>query len=469
MPVSSRSHRKQILLFLLAVILPSLVLVIFALRMISQERELAQKRMKDERRRMAGEIGQHLLVRLEKIRLQESSAAPNWTQLSAQRDYVNPEVVLIGLVEGDRLSLPWEENEKSEEFRQLLSSSDFARKIRNAEKEEFSEKDFLRAAELYRRTMNATQEPAQRGYARLLLARALAKAGRKKEALSHYRLILALPSRVTDEYGIPLSLYAAGLLIDAGVDHGEVLECIRAELGAKRWPTPAEFYMLQEVVERLINTAPEKSIKDIAKDYKRMINEHILKLEQALELQGDFQKIAFASVQENKEKNGEPLWISYGEIPWLVSLAPPLAGSKPLLFVVHAQDILASLRQDSGFSETFPGEFHFIMGEGSEGESLGPNFRGLKIAFAESEDTALSKKWSFQRSFYLLALLLVLSVTLFGAYLLWRDVRRDVRMAEMRSQFVSSVSHELKTPLTAIRMFAETLRLGRSKSKKTQA
>ncbi|MCK4495433.1 MAG: sensor histidine kinase, partial [Candidatus Aminicenantes bacterium] len=69
--------------------------------------------------------------------------------------------------------------------------------------------------------------------------------------------------------------------------------------------------------------------------------------------------------------------------------------------------------------------------------------------------------------FYLLALLLVLSVTLFGAYLLWRDVRREVRMANMRSQFVSSVSHELKTPLTAIRMFAETLRLGRSRSKKT--
>jgi signal transduction histidine kinase len=36
-----------------------------------------------------------------------------------------------------------------------------------------------------------------------------------------------------------------------------------------------------------------------------------------------------------------------------------------------------------------------------------------------------------------------------------------VEIAGMRSQLVSSVSHELKTPLTAIRMFAETLRIRR--------
>jgi signal transduction histidine kinase len=42
---------------------------------------------------------------------------------------------------------------------------------------------------------------------------------------------------------------------------------------------------------------------------------------------------------------------------------------------------------------------------------------------------------------------------------MWRDTRRETRMAELRSQFVASVSHELKTPLTGIRMFAETLQM----------
>jgi signal transduction histidine kinase len=66
--------------------------------------------------------------------------------------------------------------------------------------------------------------------------------------------------------------------------------------------------------------------------------------------------------------------------------------------------------------------------------------------------------------FYLAGLLLVISVTVFAAYLLHRDVRRETRLAALRSQFVSSVSHELKTPIAAIRAFAELLEMGRVKS-----
>jgi len=45
--------------------------------------------------------------------------------------------------------------------------------------------------------------------------------------------------------------------------------------------------------------------------------------------------------------------------------------------------------------------------------------------------------------------------------LLMRVVRREVALAELKSNFVADVSHELKTPLAMIKLFAETLQSGR--------
>jgi signal transduction histidine kinase len=45
-----------------------------------------------------------------------------------------------------------------------------------------------------------------------------------------------------------------------------------------------------------------------------------------------------------------------------------------------------------------------------------------------------------------------------------RATAREMKLAQAKSTFVSNVSHELKTPLALIRLFAETLELGRVKS-----
>jgi signal transduction histidine kinase len=67
-----------------------------------------------------------------------------------------------------------------------------------------------------------------------------------------------------------------------------------------------------------------------------------------------------------------------------------------------------------------------------------------------------------------LILFLVVGFTAFGTFLLWRDVSRELAIAEMKSHFAASVSHELKTPLTAIRMFAEALTMGVKKRPEEQ-
>lgn len=44
------------------------------------------------------------------------------------------------------------------------------------------------------------------------------------------------------------------------------------------------------------------------------------------------------------------------------------------------------------------------------------------------------------------------------------QLRREYELARLRSDFISSISHELRTPLAQVRMFAETLLLGRVRS-----
>jgi signal transduction histidine kinase len=62
----------------------------------------------------------------------------------------------------------------------------------------------------------------------------------------------------------------------------------------------------------------------------------------------------------------------------------------------------------------------------------------------------------------LLVALLVLTGGLASATLV--QLRREMRFAQQRADWVSGVSHELRTPLAQIRMFVETLLLGRTRS-----
>jgi two-component system, OmpR family, phosphate regulon sensor histidine kinase PhoR len=63
-----------------------------------------------------------------------------------------------------------------------------------------------------------------------------------------------------------------------------------------------------------------------------------------------------------------------------------------------------------------------------------------------------------------IVLIVIVNLLLFaGVGILYRNVRAEVELAHAKSTFVSNVSHELRTPLALIRMFAETLEMGRLK------
>jgi signal transduction histidine kinase len=70
----------------------------------------------------------------------------------------------------------------------------------------------------------------------------------------------------------------------------------------------------------------------------------------------------------------------------------------------------------------------------------------------------------FLRYHYLV--LTALSVLMIGGiWLTYRNVSREMTLAKLKSDFVANVSHELRTPLALIRLYAETLELGRLSAK----
>ena len=82
----------------------------------------------------------------------------------------------------------------------------------------------------------------------------------------------------------------------------------------------------------------------------------------------------------------------------------------------------------------------------------------LGIKFQGTSAEAIGRRWVMQ-SFLILG---VLSLFMIGGLLLtYRSVSKEMALAHLKSDFVSNVSHELRTPLALIRLYAETLELGR--------
>jgi signal transduction histidine kinase len=94
---------------------------------------------------------------------------------------------------------------------------------------------------------------------------------------------------------------------------------------------------------------------------------------------------------------------------------------------------------------------------------LGFLFGDYEIGIRSRHRTAAA--WA-RRNFELnLALSVLLAAVVAGGVLFaLRAAAREMRLSEMKSDFVSNVSHELRTPLASIRVFGELLRLGRAGS-----
>ena len=95
--------------------------------------------------------------------------------------------------------------------------------------------------------------------------------------------------------------------------------------------------------------------------------------------------------------------------------------------------------------------------------SLEGVFSGLTLAIKMRGTTLAALEQHFVRTSFLI--LGAISLLLTGGIILThRNISREMALARLKSDFVSNVSHELRTPLSLIRLYAETLEMGRLNS-----
>lgn len=169
---------------------------------------------------------------------------------------------------------------------------------------------------------------------------------------------------------------------------------------------------------------------------------------------------------------------SYGGTPYLLSFIRQRSGGRDYYLALNMN--LPYITNDifrEEFRELVDTKYIAVLDEGnrivygSPVETYGPfvfeerfptTLYLWRLQLSPREVHSLRGEARVQRAYSLVLVGIAVAVILVGITVLLVAMRKERRANELKSDFISNVTHELKTPLALIRMFAELLALGRS-------
>ncbi|MBA3916797.1 MAG: HAMP domain-containing histidine kinase [Acidobacteriales bacterium] len=120
------------------------------------------------------------------------------------------------------------------------------------------------------------------------------------------------------------------------------------------------------------------------------------------------------------------------------------------VMMIHPKNEPSAMFESAGWDGGVP-EVERNLDSVFPGLTLGIKMRGTTLA-------AMGAHW-VRTGFWILGGISLLLAC--GLILTHRNVTKEIALARLKSDFVSNVSHELRTPLSLIRLYAETLEMGR--------
>ena len=357
-------------------------------------------------------------------------------------------------------------------------NSGYRKYMGRAEAEEFARRSYSNAAKNYQTSLGLAETTQQEALAIEGLARSNMAGQNYLQAIRYYQLLKNKYSQVGNlvdhPYGVsaPLQLHTVGTLIGDEVFGHDSLLVTYQMIKDGYWliSSPSYFFFKAEY----------ESILEIEIESKESRYERFLKFNQFLD---DFmsplieERSRFS--EYNKSVDPKRTYIPTDEGQYLASyqviLIPDtdkqyFGGIRWNLDTVIARMIpplLADLTEETGL------EFLLVNGNNtnlSTGEAAQIPEESLTLSFSnipfpwtlvaiQPGYKKLEADVKIQLIIYGLLVVIIIILMLFGVFVLLRDISRETDSMLLQTEFVHNVSHELKTPLSLIRLYGETLLL----------
>lgn len=503
-----KGQKKIIFIFFLTIFLPSVVLSVFGVRAIRSERFRLARQAERAYRRTADMLMSAIDARLKDLesRLRELRESDAFVRGSREemgrliKSSLSDQLFLDQVFLAERGEPPWFPffQPVRNHSGSLMSSlpDPISRKLRIAETLEFKTGDLAEAAAHYQALSHAPCGRAFTGRMLVGRSRCLFNLAEYAEALEGYQ-------NVSDEYGDCLSLNGMPLAVGCEL---QAVRC-RLELGDRkgalrgaldlfkdivwiRWPlTEAQFKTYTSLVEQTVREISsglesEDDLSAFSDEWISLtgdLQKKLLQWEDIRVIEMDVLPELFR-MSKSIPSSAAPLRLcrSNGSHTHLVTALPlmesPSRMQSGLLGIsvdmsMLREKFIPQVLKNAGFDEPDSVLIADLNGRSVYGRQRNPGARSaftgifagdlppLTVRIFPSNDSA-ADSLDLRKNFYLWTILTLMVALIFGTLVISRAIAQETAFLNMKSDFVASVSHEFKSPLTSIKSLSGRLRAG---------
>ncbi|MBE3085805.1 MAG: HAMP domain-containing histidine kinase [Bacteroidetes bacterium] len=503
-----KQQKKLLVVFFITIFLPSVSLSIFGIVALRNEKFRLAKQIENEQIQIANSLKGKIETKLEEIekKLENLANYPSFRQ----KDYPVIKELLTGLSKKDSLIgiifLLYKDEEplfplfqagfeKNASIPVLAYNNFLQQQIKNAEDAEYIRNDYLRTVSIYN---DAFQQSGNKTIkARMLnhIARNLMKAGKFSEAADVYsKIINDFPDERT-ESGLPLELHAKLQKTECQRMLGDKVSATNGDLTVfeelleNRWNlNESQFKTYSSIViERLTGLQSDNAGKSMVFNtqfellkkqfqYKTVQWQTISNIKSYIvpELLGFLQtnSISPSSFEFSKRIGNEDYLITAVTIPG--QNQPGNAGmlgiklnsiylqnnilNNAIQEIQPLQNTVLCITTLSG--DSIKGNRNNVPGAITTTALFDNNFPPWRLELAYVGPKGMGEINIFT-NFYFWTIITLIIILVFGTALIARIVAREMEILKIKSDFVSSVSHEFKTPLTSMKALTERLEKGK--------